>query len=84
MTKVGNVYLRYYFIQGADLLRRYSPEHKAYYWRRYNEVSKHQHKRTLVLTARKLVRLVRALLTKYEPYVRPRTPVDFQERDLLQ
>ena len=56
----------------------------AYYWRKYQEVSKYQHKRALVLTARKLVRLVHALLTKNEPYVRPRIPDRGQEDDELQ
>ena len=45
--------------------------------------SKYQHKRALVLTARKLVRLVHALLTKNVPYVSPRMPADFVEDDLL-
>jgi len=84
LTKVGNVYLRYYFIQGANLLRQHALEYKAYYWRKYQEVSKHQHKRALVLTARKLVRLVHALLTKNEPYVRPRMSVRNQEDDVIQ
>lgn len=79
LTKVGNPYGRYYFIQGADKVRQYAMEYKAYYWRKYNEVSKYRHKRALVLTARKLVRLVHALLTKNEPYVRPRTPTSAQE-----
>jgi transposase len=84
LTKVGNVYLRYYFILGANLLRQHNLEYKAYYWRKYQEVSKYQHKRALVLTARKLVRLVHALLTKNEPYVRPRTTDRGQEDDVLQ
>jgi transposase len=84
LTKVGNVYLRYYFILGANLLRQHNLEYKAYYWRKYQEVSKYQHKRALVLTARKLVRLVHALLTKNEPYVRPRTSDHGQEDDGLQ
>jgi transposase len=84
LTKVGNVYLRYYFVLGADQLRKYNLEYKAYYWRKYQEVSKYQHKRSLVLTARKLVRLVHALLTKNEPYVRPRTTRQEQEDDGLQ
>jgi transposase len=79
LTKVGNVYLRYYFILGANLLRQHNLEYKAYYWRKHQEVAKYQHKRALVLTARKLVRLVHALLTKNEPYVRPRTPNRDQE-----
>jgi len=84
MSKVGNPYGRYYFILGADHLRQFNLEYKAYYWRKYNEVSSHQHKRALVLTARKLVRLVHALLTKNVPYVRPRMPADSVEDDLLQ
>jgi transposase len=84
MTKVGNPYGRYYFVIGADKLRMFNLEYKAYYWRKYNEVSEHQHKRALVLTARKLVRLVHALLTKNVPYVRPQMTADFEEADLLQ
>ena len=84
LTKVGNKYLRYYFILGADKLRLYNLEYKAYYWRKYQEVSKYQHKRALVLTARKLVRLVHALLTKNVPYVRPRTPLSLPGDELLQ
>ena len=74
LTKVGNVYLRYYTILEADRLRQFNLEYQAYYWRKYQEVPKHQHKRALVLTARKLVRLIYALLTKNVPYmVRPQT-----------
>jgi transposase len=75
LTKVGNVYLRYYTILGADRLRQFNLEYQAYYWRKYHEVPKHQYKRALVLTARKFVRLIYALLTKNVPYtVRPQTP----------
>jgi transposase len=84
MTKVGSPHARYYFVMGADKMRRFNLEYKAFYWRKYNEVSKHQHKRALVLTARKLVRLVHALLTKNVPYVRPRTTAVLEEADLLQ
>ena len=84
LTKIGNVYARYYFILGANALRRFNLEYQAFYWRKYQEVRKHQHKRALVLTARKLVRLVHALLTKNVPYVRPQMPVHFQEDVLLQ
>jgi len=71
LTKVGNVYLRYYFILGADKLRQFNVEYQAYYWRKHQEVSKYQHKRALVLTARKFVCLAYALLAKNQPYVRP-------------
>jgi transposase len=84
LTKIGNVYGRYYFILGADKLRMFNLEYKAFYWRKYQEVPKHQHKRALVLSARKLVRLVHALLTKNVSYVRPRMPAHFQEDLLLQ
>jgi transposase len=84
MTKVGNPYGRYYFVMGADKLRQFNLEYKAFYRRKYNEVSRHQHKRALVLTARKLVRLVHALLTKNVPYVRPQMTVDPEENDSLQ
>jgi transposase len=84
LTKVGNTYLRYYVILGADRLRQFNLEYKAYYWRKYQEVSKYQHKRALVLTARKLVRLVHALLTKNVPYVRPPITPAFADEELLQ
>jgi len=84
MTKVGNPYGRYYFVIGADKLRQFNLEYKAFYRRKYNEAATHKHKRALVLTARKLVRLVHALLTKNVPYVRPQMTVGLEEADLLQ
>jgi len=84
LTKVGNKYLRYYLILGADKLRLFNLEYKAFYWRKYSEVSKYQHKRALVLTARKLVRLVHALLTKNVPYVRPQALAHVQQEGTLQ
>ena len=81
MTKIGSDQLRYYFILGADSLRRHNLEYKAYYWRKYQEVTKHQHKRALALTARKLVRLAHALLTKNVPYVRPQMPSAVPQED---
>jgi transposase len=84
LTKVGDKHLRYYFILGANTLRRFNLEYKAFYWRKYNEVSKYKHKRALVLTARKLVRLVHALLTKNVLYVRPQALLDVQEDSTLQ
>ena len=64
MTKTGNQYLRYYLIEAANSLRIHNEEFKAYYQKKYQEVTLHQHKRAVALTARKLVRLVFALLTK--------------------
>jgi transposase len=84
LTKAGNKFLRYYFVMGANTLRQFNLEYKAFYWRKYNEVSKYQHKRALVLTARKLVRLVHALLTKNVPYVRPQALASMEEVGSLQ
>ena len=71
LTRSGNRYLRYYLCEAANMVRLKDPEYKAYYHKKFHEVRKHQHKRALVLTARKLVRLVVRLLTTNEPY-RPR------------
>ncbi|MGW8223580.1 MAG: IS110 family transposase [Syntrophobacteria bacterium] len=71
MNKNGNHYLRYYLIEAADKLRQYLPEYQAYYLRKYAETKKHQHKRALVLTARKSVGLFVGLLHRNEPYRSP-------------
>lgn len=68
LTKNGNRYLRYYLVEAANSLRVHNEEYKAYYQSKYKEVTKHQHKRALVLTARKFVRLVYALLSKGQIY----------------
>lgn len=71
LTRTGNRYLRYYFCEAANAVRMRDAEYAAFYQRKYAEVRKHQHKRAIVLTARKLVRLVVRLLTTNQPY-RPR------------
>ncbi|PNR96484.1 IS110 family transposase [Petrotoga olearia] len=68
MTKTGNPYLRYYFIEAASSVKNYIPEFEEYYWKKYYEVTTHQHKRALALTARKLVRMIFALLSKNRIY----------------
>jgi transposase len=68
MTRTGNRYLRYYFCEAANAVRMHDREYAAYYERKYREVRQHQHKRAIVLTARKLVRLVVRLLTTNQPY----------------
>ncbi len=73
LTKRGNAYLRYYLCEAANAVRMHAAEYAAYYDRKYREVRQHQHKRAVVLTARKLVRLVVRLLTTNEPY-RARRP----------
>jgi transposase len=71
LKRTGNEYLRYYFIQAADQLRKYCPEFSQYYARKFNESKTHKHKRALVLTARKAVRLVFALLREEKLYKPP-------------
>lgn len=68
LSRSGNRFLRYYFCEAAQVVRLHVPEYQLYYNRKFREVRKHQHKRALVLTARKLVRLVVRLLTTNEPY----------------
>ena len=70
LIREADRYLRYYLVEAANSLRVHNEEYRAHYRKKYQEVNKHQHKRALVLTARKLVRLVFALLSKnqlYEP-----------------
>lgn len=70
LTKMGNPYLRYYLIEAANSVRLHCPEYTAYYRTKFAQTPKHAHKRALVLTARKLVRLIDALLrtdTVYRP-----------------
>lgn len=75
MIRSGNRYLRYYLVEAANSVQRYEPEFRAYYLKKYHEVPKHQHKRALVLTARKLVRLIDALLRNDQVYT-PRRKVN--------
>jgi transposase len=73
LTRTGNRFLRYYLCEAANAVRMRDAEYAAYYDRKFQEVPKHKHKRAIVLTARKLVRLVVRLLTTNQVY-RPRRP----------
>jgi transposase len=64
LARERNPYLRYWLVQAAHTLQRYQADYRAYYWRKFYQVHTHQHKRALVLTARKAVRLIFALLHK--------------------
>lgn len=68
MTKTGNKYLRYYLIEAGNSVKNHIPEYKEYYYKKFGEVTKHNHKRALALTSRKLVRLIFGLLTKNQIY----------------
>jgi transposase len=71
LAKTGNRYLRYYLVQGANGVRLNAPDYQAFYQRKYREAVRFKHRRALVLTARKLARLVFSLLLKNEPYQLP-------------
>jgi transposase len=62
LRRRGNKYLRYYFTQAADHMRIWLPEYRDFYSRKFMESKTHHHKRALILTSRKAVRLVFALL----------------------
>jgi len=68
LDKSGDSYLRYYLIEGANSVRMHAAEYGRYYQAKYNESTKHKHKRAVVLTARKLVRLVDAMLRHNQLY----------------
>lgn len=77
LTKRGNPYLRYYLVEAANSVRQHCPEYGQYYAAKAAQTPRHAHKRALVLTARKLVRLIDALLrtgTRYQ------TPAERQGR----
>ena len=73
LTKQVNRYFRYYLVEAANSVRRHLPEFKEFYWKKYKETPKHQHKQALVLTARKFTRLVDTLLRYHQLY----TPISF-------
>lgn len=75
LRKTGNAYLRCYFCLAANCMRLYSDDFKTFYTRKYSEVSSHQHKRALVLTARKAVRVIFALLHDNHLYIPPKKGV---------
>ena len=62
LIKSGNRFLKYYLCEAAFSLVRCDTEFKRFYDLKYKQVNKFQHKRALVLTARKFVRLVFRLL----------------------
>ncbi|MEG6512371.1 IS110 family transposase [Desulforamulus ruminis] len=68
LTRSGNYYLRYYFVEAANSVRMQEPEYAAFYRRKYAEARHHHHKRALILTARKFVRMVFTLLSEGQIY----------------
>nr|WP_232841411.1 IS110 family transposase [Caldicellulosiruptor acetigenus] len=68
LAKCGNQYLRYYLVEAANCVRVHTVRYKAFYNKKFSEVTKHQHKRALVLTARRLIPLIFAMLSKGQIY----------------
>jgi transposase len=71
MIASGNKYLKYYLLEAANKVQLHDAEFARYYRLKFREVPKHQHKRALALTARKLVRLVYSLLSTNRLYTPP-------------
>lgn len=71
MFASGNKYLKYYLLEAANKVRMHDTELARFYRTKFREVPKHQHKRALALTARKLVRLVYSLLSNNRLYLPP-------------
>ena len=71
MTRKGNTYLRYYLVEAANSVRMHDAEFRRYYNLKKAETKTHAHKRALVLTARKLIRLVDCLLRSNRLYKPP-------------
>lgn len=80
MTRKGNTYLRYYLAEAANSLRMHDAEFRRYYSLKKAETKTHAHKRALVLTARKLIRLVDCLLRSNRLYKPPQGRLQTGER----
>ncbi|KGL39228.1 IS110 family transposase, partial [Listeria newyorkensis] len=76
LTKQGNRYFRYYLVEATNSVRRHLPEYGEFYAKKYQETPKHQHKRAIVLTARKFVRLMDTLLRNHQLYTPPRSVLE--------
>jgi transposase len=75
LRKTGNAYLRHYLCQAANCMRIHNSDFAIFYSRKFKEVKSHQHKRAIVLTARKAVRVIFSLLQKNRLYTLPKKGV---------
>jgi len=74
LARTGNGYLRHHLVGAANSVRRHDAPYAAFYARKYQKATQHAHKRAVVLTARKMTRLVFAVLRDdraYDPRHRP-------------
>ena len=63
LTKAGNSYLRYYIIEATSSVICSLSEYADFYLKKKGEVTVHSHSRAIVLTSRKLVRLIYSLMS---------------------
>lgn len=68
LIRSGDHYLRYYLVEAANRVKLEDEVFNNYYKRKYQEVSQTPHKRALVLTARKLIRVIFFLLKNHQIY----------------
>lgn len=68
LARTGNAYLRYDLVEAANSVRRHDPRYATYYAQQVAEITQFAHRGALVLTARKLTRLVFALLRDDRAY----------------
>jgi len=68
LSREGNAYLRYYLIEAGDCMRRVIPSFANYYQKKHAQANKHHHKRASVLTGRKALDLLVALLRHQKSY----------------
>mgnify|MGYP003315423811 CR=1 FL=1 len=68
LTKTGNKYLRYYLIEAANQVRKFLPEFNEYFNKKYNEAKTHKELRAQILTARKLIKVIYALMKNRSLY----------------
>ncbi len=68
LSKRGNAYLRYFTLLAADRMRLCIPSYTRFYKTKFDQATKHQHKRALVLTGRKALGLFVGLLLHQENY----------------
>lgn len=73
LSRKGNAYLRYYFCEAALSVQRQDRDYAAFFQKKYAEARTHRQKRAMVLTARKLIRLVVHLLATNQPFQSRRT-----------
>lgn len=68
LSKRGNAYLRYFTLLAADRMRLFIPSYARFYRRKFQQATKHHHKRALVLTGRKALGLFVGLLLHQEVF----------------